>query len=98
RVADRVAVLYAGTTVEVAPASDFAGGGQSLKHPYTKALWQALPQNGFVPLPGRQPMPHERQHGCLFAPRCPSATADCSQAEPEMRDLRGGKVRCIHAT
>ncbi|MDQ9838843.1 ABC transporter ATP-binding protein, partial [Acinetobacter baumannii] len=49
-VADRIAVFYAGTTVEEALVSDFASE-ETLRHPYTKALWRALPQNGFVPLP-----------------------------------------------
>lgn len=48
QVAHRVAVFYAGTVVEVASASDFADGGERLRHPYSRALWRALPQNGFV--------------------------------------------------
>ncbi|MCH5192449.1 MAG: ABC transporter ATP-binding protein [Oscillospiraceae bacterium] len=43
--ADRVAVFYEGTTVETVSASDFKAG--TLSHPYSKALWRALPQNGF---------------------------------------------------
>ena len=42
--ADRVAVFYAGTTVETAPAADFKAGPDALRHPYSKALWRALPQ------------------------------------------------------
>ena len=53
--ADRVAVFYAGTTVETAPASDFKAGPDCLRHPYSKALWRALPQNDFQPIPGFQP-------------------------------------------
>lgn len=98
RVADRVAVLYAGTTVEVAPTDDFADSGQRLRHPYTKALWRALPQNEFAPIPGRQPQPNELPDGCLFAPRCAIATPECGRGRPVTRDIRGGKVRCIHAT
>ena len=37
--ADRVAVFYAGTTVETAPASNFKSGPEALRHPYSKALW-----------------------------------------------------------
>lgn len=98
QVADRVAVFYAGTTVEMAPARDFASDGSRLRHPYSRALWKALPQNGFEPLPGRQPGPEERPAGCLFAPRCAAATAACLAERPAMRELRGGSVRCIHAT
>ena len=49
--ADRVAVFYAGTTVEIAPAADFRTGPEALRHPYSQALWRALPQNGFEPVP-----------------------------------------------
>ena len=97
-IADKIAVFYAGTTVEVAPVTDFTGDGEALRHPYSKALWRALPQNDFIPIPGSQPHPNALPPGCLFAPRCPLATPECEQAQPEMRDLRDGKVRCIHAT
>ena len=53
--ADRVAVFYAGTTVEVCPASDFVSGRDALRHPYTKALVDAMPQNDFIAIEGRQP-------------------------------------------
>lgn len=97
RVADTVAVFYAGTTVEQAPARDFAGGGEALRHPYTRALWRALPSQGFVPLPGAQPAPDALPPGCLFADRCPLVTTACRVARPPARELRGGTVRCIHA-
>lgn len=98
RIADKIAVFYAGTTVEIADVADFTGKGDNLRHPYTKALWQALPQNDFIPIAGSQPLPDELPPGCLFAPRCPLATAACSEKQPEMRTLRGGKVRCLHGT
>jgi peptide/nickel transport system ATP-binding protein len=44
-VADRVVVCSAGRTVDQAPAAAFSGAGATLDHPYTRALWQALPQN-----------------------------------------------------
>lgn len=47
-VADRIAVFFDGKTVETAPAAAFSGNGEALRHPYTRALWNALPQNGFV--------------------------------------------------
>lgn len=97
-IADKIAVFYAGTTVEVAPVEDFREDGAALRHPYTKALWKALPQNEFRPIPGAQPHPENLPKGCLFAPRCPYKTAACEEARPEMRELRGGMVRCIHAT
>ena len=38
KVADKIAVFYAGTVVEVAPVSDFSGAGESLRHPYSKSI------------------------------------------------------------
>ena len=53
-VADRIAIFYAGTTVEEALVSDFQSE-ERLRHPYTKALWRAMPGNGFQVIPGNQP-------------------------------------------
>ena len=94
--ADRVAVFYAGTTVEIAPAADFRTGPEALRHPYSQALWRALPQNGFEPMPGFQPYAGNLPKGCLYAPRCPYKTPECEQAVPPVRTIRGGEVRCYH--
>ena len=94
-VADRVAVFYAGTTVEDAPVSDFRQE-ETLRHPYSKALWQAMPQNGFGFIPGTQPYVKEMPEGCPFAPRCTQCTEQC-RGEIPFRELRGGRVRCLHA-
>ena len=96
--ADRVAVFYAGTTVETAPAADFKAGPDALRHPYSKALWRALPQNGFQPIDGFQPYAGDLPKGCLFAPRCPYATDKCHSQTPPSRELREGEVRCFHGT
>ena len=96
--ADKVAVFYAGTTVETAPASDFKTGPEALRHPYSKALWCALPQNGFTPIGGFQPYAGSLPTGCLFHPRCPHCTEECRCATPPMREVRGGEVRCFHGT
>ncbi len=96
--ADRVAVFYAGTTVETAPASDFKSGPEMLRHPYSKALWRALPQNDFAPIPGTQPYAGNLPKGCLFAPRCPFVSPECENKIPPVREIRGGEVRCCHAT
>lgn len=97
-VADRIAVFYAGTTVETAPASDFKTGPMALRHPYSKALWRALPQNGFVPIPGFQPYAGNLPEGCLFAPRCPYKREQCSQQVPPVKEIRGGEVRCFYGS
>lgn len=98
KIADKIAIFYAGTTVEVAQARDFSGQGEQLRHPYTKALWRALPQNGFTPIDGFQPSLSEAQEGCLFAPRCLQASAHCTGALPKARMVRQGMVRCIYAS
>lgn len=48
RISDYVIVLNEGEMVEVSSAADFVGSGERLKHSYTKALWNALPQNEFT--------------------------------------------------
>ena len=93
-IADKVAVFYAGETVEEAPAGDF-DRLEDLRHPYTRALWRALPQHGFHPIPGTQPYPGALPEGCPFAPRCPKRTAECGGEVP-YRPLDGGFVRCLH--
>lgn len=94
--ADRISVFYAGTTVETAFASDFKKGPDALRHPYSKALWRALPQNEFQPLEGFQPYAGDLPQGCLFAPRCPYRTGQCTAKVPPMREVRGGEVRCYY--
>ena len=96
--ADRVAVFYAGTTVETAPASDFKKGPDALRHPYSKALWRALPQNGFHSIEGFQPYAGNLPRGCLFAPRCPYKTSKCEEGIPPVTEVRGGEARCYHVT
>lgn len=92
--ADRIAVFYAGTTVEEALVSDFRSE-ETLRHPYTKALWRALPENGFVALPGNQPYVKDMPKGCSFGPRCEYFTQECRENIP-VKFVRRGTVRCIH--
>lgn len=94
-VADRVVVFYAGLTVEEALVSDFERE-ETLRHPYTKALYRALPQNGFQFEPGVQPYVKDLPKGCPYGPRCERFTEEC-RAEIPLRPLRGGFVRCVHA-
>ncbi|PAV30654.1 peptide ABC transporter ATP-binding protein [Virgibacillus profundi] len=96
-VADKVAVFYAGETVEIANIDDFTGKGENLRHPYTRALWNALPQNDFIPLKGSQPLPGETINGCAFESRCPIAVEYCAQKPPQNKSVSGGIVRCFHA-
>lgn len=98
KIADRVAIFYGGTTLEVAKADDFKNNGENLRHPYTKALYNALPNTKFTPIGGSQPLASELPTGCLFYDRCEKRTPDCENIKPEMRELRDGKVRCLYAT
>lgn len=91
-VADRIAIFYAGTTVEEALVSDFQSE-ELLRHPYTKALYRALPQNGFQPFPGNQPYVKDMPKGCPFGPRCSMYSEEC-QGEIPMKIVRCGQVRC----
>lgn len=94
--ADRVAVFYAGTTVETTLASNFKKGPDYLKHPYSKALWHALPQNDFKPIDGFQPYADNLPKGCLFEPRCPFKDNRCKESLPPIIETKDGEVRCFH--
>ena len=96
-VADRIAVFYSGTIVEIAKVDDFIKGKEFLRHPYSKAFIDALQQNKFKAIPGFQPYAGNLPTGCLFGDRCPIRSEACNKAI-EMRRLRGGEVRCINAT
>ena len=96
-VADRIAVFYSGTIVEIAQVEDFIKGKDALRHPYIKAFIDALPQNKFKELPGYQPYAGNLPKGCLFRDRCSLKTDECCM-EIKMRKVRDGEVRCINAT
>jgi len=92
RVADRVAVMYAGQTIEQAPVSELF---KNSKHPYATGLLQCVPQSpsesGTVTklrnIPGGTYAPEEANlQACLFAPRCPMAQDSCHTEAPEMCD------------
>ncbi len=98
KVADKIAVFYAGTTLEVANVEDFKEGGKHLRHPYSKALFNALPQNEFKPIKGTQPLPTELPKGCLFYERCEKSSENCKYIRPSIKDVNGVMVRCLNAT
>lgn len=93
--AARVVVFYAGMAVEEAAAGDFLAG-TGLRHPYTKALWQAMPCNGFSADSAVQPYAGELRGGCPYAPRCAQYAQGCGDMVP-YKELRGGRVRCLYA-
>jgi peptide/nickel transport system ATP-binding protein len=95
-VADKIVIFYAGYSVETALRADFENGGAGLRHPYSKALLEALPQTDFTPLPGNQPYAGTLGDVCVFFPRCKKRSSQCQCAQG-LRELRGGFVRCVHA-
>ncbi|MFJ3904833.1 ABC transporter ATP-binding protein [Streptomyces sp. NPDC090025] len=82
RVADRVAVMYAGRIVEIAPAARFFGA-PGPRHPYARGLLDALPERSFTPIPGLPPELSKLPEGCAFAPRCALASDVCAATRPE---------------
>ncbi|MFB7373406.1 ABC transporter ATP-binding protein [Streptomyces sp. NPDC056222] len=76
RIADRVAVMYAGRIVETTAAHRFFGE-PGPRHPYARGLLNALPDRAFTPIPGMPPELTALPPGCAFAPRCARATEVC---------------------
>jgi oligopeptide/dipeptide ABC transporter ATP-binding protein len=95
--AHRVAVMYLGRLVEIAPEAELF---EHPHHPYTAALLAAAlePVPGALPppLPGEVPSPIEPPSGCHFHPRCPRVQARCRAEAPQLRPLPGSAalVRC----
>ncbi len=96
-IADRVAVMYAGQIVELAPAHAVL---RRPLHPYTQALMNSVPKLGggatrLTAIPGAVPMLGEFPSGCRFHPRCPKAQPDCAQKPPDLLEVEPGRwVRC----
>ncbi|HUK12877.1 MAG TPA: ABC transporter ATP-binding protein [Thermoanaerobaculaceae bacterium] len=100
RLAERVTVLYAGETVEVADRDSLFAAPA---HPYTRALvaaqTSARAHDGrFATVDGAVPRAGEWPEGCRFAPRCPLAFDRCRRARPALTPLGGRRqVRCFLA-
>ncbi len=98
KISHKIAVFYAGTVLEIANVQDFKNNGENLRHPYTRALWNALPQNRFQAIKGHQPMQDEVIDGCIFYERCSKKKPLCSQGIPQFKTVNGGVVRCNNAS
>ncbi|MDR2565074.1 MAG: ABC transporter ATP-binding protein [Bifidobacteriaceae bacterium] len=95
----QVVVMYAGVAVECGPTAEVLAAPA---HPYTRALLASLPERTAPgrPLPvieGQPPEPTWLTSGCRFAPRCPVATASCSDAPPEPCRLGPVRAAACHA-
>ena len=97
---DHVAVMYLGRLVETAPTRQLFAAP---KHPYTKALFSAIPslnpdeRNKAQKLEGEIPSPTNQPTGCKFHTRCQHATELCKTIEPELKQADAAQsVACHH--
>ncbi len=98
-IADRVAVMYAGQIVELAPALELL---RRPLHPYTKALMNSVPQLTGGParlqaITGTVPPPGDFPSGCRFFPRCPTAQPPCATTAPQLVEIEPNRwVRSLY--
>lgn len=96
---DRVGIMYLGQLVEVGNVDEIF---EQPKHPYTKMLMDAIPSMDEInkertPVTGEVPNPLNPPSGCAFHPRCPNATAQCSQEAPVLvKNTSGHAVSCFN--
>ena len=94
---DRVVVMYAGQFVESALCKELF---EKPLHPYTIGLQNAIPQinkqqSSLQDIPGSVPMLDNLPEGCLFAPRCPFAKAECFTKKVPLKHYGDHNVRCL---
>jgi oligopeptide transport system ATP-binding protein len=98
---DRVAVMYLGRIVELAPRDEIYARPI---HPYTKALLSAIPipdpvaeaRRRRIPITGEIPSPIGEIRGCPFRSRCPEAFARCETEAPLLKEHRPGHFAACH--
>ncbi len=96
--ADRVAVMYAGTIVETGGTRDIF---QNPLHPYTKALLESIPRLGqnktrLNSIAGVVPSAADRPSGCAFHPRCPVREKRCETVVPVYRQTQADRGAACH--
>jgi oligopeptide/dipeptide ABC transporter ATP-binding protein len=101
RVADRVQVMYAGRTAELAEIDDLFTRS---RHPYTRGLMASMPalasrSGRLLPIVGSPPSMLNPPTGCAFHPRCPMARPKCAEETPELRSVGapGQQSACWYA-
>ena len=100
-ISDRAAVMYLGKIVETGDSKRMF---ENPLHPYTKALWSAVPipdpeieeKRERIVLEGDVPSPANPPAGCHFCTRCPAVMDVCRQIEPEMREIEPSHWAACH--
>jgi oligopeptide/dipeptide ABC transporter ATP-binding protein len=96
-IADRISIFYAGRVVEAGPREDVV---RLPRHPYTRALLDALPHpeaeqdTPLVAIDGAPPSPQRIPSGCPFHPRCPYAIDICTTDDPPLVPVNGRRLAC----
>lgn len=95
KASDKIAIIYLGYVIEITKTENFLTG-KNLLHPYTRALYDALPENEFKLTLGHQPSYTEIQKGCPYNENCPYKTEECINTPPKLEQVNDTQVRCYH--
>ena len=93
KTADRIAIFYSGYVIEINNVENFKNADKVL-HPYTKALINSLPRNGFNLTEGVQPL--GEVSGCPYYENCPIRLDKCENNIPQLEEHDGVMIRCFN--
>ena len=93
KTADRIAIFYSGYVIEINTVENFKNA-ENVLHPYSKALINSLPRNGFNLTEGVQPL--DEVPGCPYYENCPIRLDKCEKNKPELIDHDGIMIRCFN--